>query len=188
MESAPLYIIIYHYNIMKCTIWRMLFFFLSQTCRSLSTWFFWTPLTAPLRSSRFSALSAPFSALLTCSDFNIQDGWAAKHDQISIKLPPNLLENFYMHSPRALYICVVAWILWHDFFSPDTKMLRLLPAAYGDGVYLPSGEDRPNPHVVASAVFDGETGHPSYRNRTAFLVFFGEQFKWHYTPPCWRYT
>jgi len=53
-------------------------------------------------------------------------------------------------------------------------MLRLLPPAYGDGVYLPSGADRPNAHVVASAVFDGETGHPSYRNRTAFLVFYGE--------------
>jgi len=91
-------------------------FFLSQTCRSLSIWFFWTPLTAPLRSSRFSALSASFSAPLTYSDFNIQDGWAAKHDEISIKLPPNLLENFYTHSTRALYICVVAWILWHDFF------------------------------------------------------------------------
>ena len=56
----------------------------------------------------------------------------------------------------------------------DTRMLRLLPPAYGDGVYSPAGADRPNPHLIADAVFDGETGSPSYRNRTAFLVFFGE--------------
>jgi len=54
-------------------------------------------------------------------------------------------------------------------------MLRLLPPAYGDGVYAPAGADRPNPHLIAQAVFDGETGHPSYKNRTALLVFFGEK-------------
>jgi len=54
-------------------------------------------------------------------------------------------------------------------------MLRLLPPAYGDGVYQPSGADRPNPHDIARAVFDGETGHGSYKNRTALLVFFGQK-------------
>jgi len=53
-------------------------------------------------------------------------------------------------------------------------MLRLLPPAYGDGVYAPAGADRPNPHLIAQAIFDGQTGHPSYRNCTALLVFFGE--------------
>jgi len=53
-------------------------------------------------------------------------------------------------------------------------MLRLLPPAYGDGVYAPAGADRPNPHDIARAVFDGKTGEPSYKNRTALLVFFGK--------------
>jgi len=60
-------------------------------------------------------------------------------------------------------------------YLSDTKMLRLLPAAYGDGVYSPAGADRPNPHDIARAVFDGKTGKPSYKNRTALLVFFGEK-------------
>ena len=60
------------------------------------------------------------------------------------------------------------------FSFSDTAMLRLLPPAYGDGVYLPAGADRPNPHDIAQAVFNGDTGHPSYKNRTALLVFFGE--------------
>jgi len=64
-------------------------------------------------------------------------------------------------------MCVCAWL-------SDTKMLRLLPPAYGDGVYAPSGADRPNAHDIARAVFDGDTGSPSNKNRTALLVFFGE--------------
>jgi len=56
----------------------------------------------------------------------------------------------------------------------DTRMLRLLPPAYGDGVYAPSGADRPNPHDIANAVFTGQSGHGSYNGRTALLVFFGE--------------
>ena len=53
-------------------------------------------------------------------------------------------------------------------------MLRRLPAAYKDGSYEPSGESRPNPIELSDALMNGTTGKPSYRNRTALLVFFGE--------------
>ena len=55
----------------------------------------------------------------------------------------------------------------------DTQLLRRLPAAYSDGVYLPSGKDRPEPIEVSLGIMAGVTGKPSYRNKTAFLVFFG---------------
>lgn len=53
-------------------------------------------------------------------------------------------------------------------------MLRRLPAAYADGVYEPSGRDRPNPMAISQAVMSGPTGKRSERDRTAFLVFFGK--------------
>jgi len=62
-----------------------------------------------------------------------------------------------------------------DWGASDTPLLRLLPHAYSDGVYSPSGADRPNPIEISQIVFNGSTGLPSYRNRTALLVFFGQQ-------------
>ena len=57
----------------------------------------------------------------------------------------------------------------------DMPMFRRLPHAYADGVYEPSGKDRPNPIQISRAVMNGSTGQPSARSRTAFLVFFGEK-------------
>jgi dual oxidase len=62
-----------------------------------------------------------------------------------------------------------------EWGAADTALQRLLPPAYADGAYAPSGAKRANPLEVARAVFDGPTGRPSYRNRTALLVFFGQQ-------------
>jgi len=56
----------------------------------------------------------------------------------------------------------------------DTQMLRRVPPAYSDGVYALAGFHRPNPMDISLSVFNGTTGLPSYRNRTALLVFFGE--------------
>jgi hypothetical protein len=55
----------------------------------------------------------------------------------------------------------------------ETQMLRKVPPVYSDGSYEPAGDDRPPPMNVSRVVFIGETGHQSYKNRTAFMVFFG---------------
>ncbi|XP_077997407.1 dual oxidase 1-like [Glandiceps talaboti] len=62
-----------------------------------------------------------------------------------------------------------------DWGAADTTLTRGLPADYSDGVYQPAGNDRPNPRQIANAVMSGWTGHGSYLNRTALLVFFGQQ-------------
>ncbi|KAL3866800.1 hypothetical protein ACJMK2_044068 [Sinanodonta woodiana] len=62
-----------------------------------------------------------------------------------------------------------------DWGAIDGQLLRRSPAAFSDGVYEPSGQDRPNPFKISMQVHDGEAGLGSLRNRTAFLVFFGQQ-------------
>ena len=64
-------------------------------------------------------------------------------------------------------------------FSPffiflDGQLLRKSVVAYSDGVYMPSGADRPSPFAISKEGHEGPPGLGSLRNRTAFLVFFGE--------------
>ncbi|XP_006818582.2 dual oxidase-like, partial [Saccoglossus kowalevskii] len=63
----------------------------------------------------------------------------------------------------------------HDWGAADRPLTRTMLAAYSDGVYQPSGDDRPNPREISEAVMKGWTGEGSYVNRTALLVFFGQQ-------------
>ena len=46
--------------------------------------------------------------------------------------------------------------------------------AYSDGVYMPSGKERPNPFEISYAGHHGPPGLGSMRNRSAFMVFFGK--------------
>ncbi|XP_052282724.1 dual oxidase 2-like isoform X1 [Dreissena polymorpha] len=62
-----------------------------------------------------------------------------------------------------------------DWGAIDGQLLRKSPVAYSDGVYMPSGQDRPNPFEISRAGHKGPPGLGSLRNRTAFLVFFGQQ-------------
>lgn len=62
-----------------------------------------------------------------------------------------------------------------DWGAVDGQLLRRSPVAYSDGVYEPSGGDRPNPFEISKAAHQGRGGLPSLRNRTAFMVFFGQQ-------------
>ncbi|KAK2164701.1 hypothetical protein LSH36_60g05053 [Paralvinella palmiformis] len=57
----------------------------------------------------------------------------------------------------------------------DTQLFRKVPPAYSDGTYEPSGQDRPSPMNLSRIVFTGPTGYKSYKGRTAFMVFFGQQ-------------
>jgi hypothetical protein len=56
----------------------------------------------------------------------------------------------------------------------DTPLLRSLPAAYKDGVYEPSGHDRPNPLELSEKLLKGVIGTKSRTGKTALLVFFGK--------------
>ncbi|XP_033120692.1 dual oxidase-like isoform X2 [Anneissia japonica] len=59
--------------------------------------------------------------------------------------------------------------------AADMPLRRLVPPAYSDGSYKPSGNNRPSPLEVSEAVMKGETGHQSFLNRTVMMTFFGQQ-------------
>lgn len=62
-----------------------------------------------------------------------------------------------------------------DWGAIDGQLLRKSKVAYSDGVYMPSGKERPNPFEISYAGHHGPAGLGSLRNRTAFMVFFGQQ-------------
>lgn len=56
-----------------------------------------------------------------------------------------------------------------------SRLQRLVPASYADGVYQPLGEPHlPNPRALSNAAMRGPAGLASLRNRTVLGVFFGE--------------
>lgn len=58
---------------------------------------------------------------------------------------------------------------------PGSRLQRLVPASYADGVYQPLREPHlPNPRHLSNMVMRGPAGQPSLRNRTVLGVFFGE--------------
>ncbi|XP_076805586.1 dual oxidase 2-like isoform X1 [Clavelina lepadiformis] len=57
----------------------------------------------------------------------------------------------------------------------EGPLTRRVESHYADGTYAPSGGDRPNPRSVSEETMSGLTGEGSYVNRTALLVFFGQQ-------------
>ncbi|XP_069480819.1 dual oxidase 1-like [Ambystoma mexicanum] len=58
--------------------------------------------------------------------------------------------------------------------AADSRLLRLLPAQYGDGVYQAVQEPNlPNPREISNVAMKGGSGLPSARNRTVLGVFFG---------------
>jgi len=61
----------------------------------------------------------------------------------------------------------------------DTPLLRRKPAAYEDGVYEPSGHDRPNPLELSEELLKGDIGTQSRTGKTALLVFFGKGLENH---------
>lgn len=52
--------------------------------------------------------------------------------------------------------------------------MRLMPARYWDGVYLPVQEPAvPNPRRLSRLLVGGPSGLPSTRNQTVLSLFFG---------------
>ncbi|XP_071953230.1 dual oxidase 2-like [Antedon mediterranea] len=54
----------------------------------------------------------------------------------------------------------------------DSKLLRSIPAAYSDGVYMPSGLYRPNPLNISCHITSGVSSGFSKMNKNTLLVFF----------------
>ncbi|XP_053317810.1 dual oxidase 1-like [Spea bombifrons] len=58
--------------------------------------------------------------------------------------------------------------------SAGSRLLRLLPAEYSDGVYQAMSEPQlPNPRKISNLAMKGDSGISSNRNRTVVGVFFG---------------
>jgi len=57
----------------------------------------------------------------------------------------------------------------------DTPLLRRLPAVYEDGVYKPSGSNRPEPLEISEKLLSGKIGSKSRTGKNALLVFFGKK-------------
>nr|XP_033776119.1 dual oxidase 1-like [Geotrypetes seraphini] len=65
-------------------------------------------------------------------------------------------------------------LAYHSRGSAGTRLLRLLPANYADGVYQVVQEPHlPNPRRISNVAMQGKSGLPSARNRTVLGVFFG---------------
>ncbi|XP_004687898.1 PREDICTED: dual oxidase 1 [Condylura cristata] len=65
-------------------------------------------------------------------------------------------------------------LMEHRWGSKDSRLQRLVPATYADGVYQPLGEPHlPNPRDLSNTAMRGPAGQPSLRNRTVLGVFFG---------------
>lgn len=62
-------------------------------------------------------------------------------------------------------------------YSPTSgsRLQRLVPATYADGVYQPLEEPHlPNPRELSNTAMKGPAGQASLQNRTVLGVFFGE--------------
>ncbi|NXC82970.1 DUOX2 oxidase, partial [Cercotrichas coryphoeus] len=65
-------------------------------------------------------------------------------------------------------------LLHHSYGAVGTRLLRLLPAHYADGVYQALQEPHvPNARQLSNAAARGPSGLPSRRNTTVLAVFFG---------------
>uniref|UniRef100_A0A2I3I0L4 NAD(P)H oxidase (H2O2-forming) n=1 Tax=Nomascus leucogenys TaxID=61853 RepID=A0A2I3I0L4_NOMLE len=65
-------------------------------------------------------------------------------------------------------------LMEHKWGSKSSRLQRLVPASYADGVYQPLGEPHlPNPRDLSNTISRGPAGLASLRNRTVLGVFFG---------------
>uniref|UniRef100_A0A4X1VH22 NAD(P)H oxidase (H2O2-forming) n=1 Tax=Sus scrofa TaxID=9823 RepID=A0A4X1VH22_PIG len=65
-------------------------------------------------------------------------------------------------------------LMEHKWGSKGSRLQRLVPASYADGVYQPLGEPHlPNPRDLSNTAMRGPAGQASLRNRTVLGVFFG---------------
>ncbi|XP_073474996.1 dual oxidase 1-like isoform X2 [Aquarana catesbeiana] len=65
-------------------------------------------------------------------------------------------------------------LIQHKRCSAGSRLMRLMPPAYSDGVYQAMQEPHlPNPRKLSNVAMKGDSGQSSQRNRTVLGVFFG---------------
>ncbi|XP_058521328.1 dual oxidase 1 [Ochotona princeps] len=65
-------------------------------------------------------------------------------------------------------------LMEHRWGSKGSRLKRLVPASYADGVYQPLGEPHlPNPRDLSNTITRGPAGLASLQNRTVLGLFFG---------------
>ncbi|XP_053449568.1 dual oxidase 1 isoform X3 [Nycticebus coucang] len=65
-------------------------------------------------------------------------------------------------------------LMEHRWGSKGSRLQRMIPASYADGVYQPLGEPYlPNARDLSNTAMKGPAGQASQRNRTVLGVFFG---------------
>ncbi|XP_069837963.1 dual oxidase 2-like isoform X3 [Dendropsophus ebraccatus] len=65
-------------------------------------------------------------------------------------------------------------LAYHSMGSKGSKLMRLIPASYSDGVYQIATEPQlPNPREISNAVMNGPSGQSSSQNLTVMAVYFG---------------
>ena len=54
-------------------------------------------------------------------------------------------------------------IAYPDWGAVNTNLLRLTEVDYADGVFMPGGQNRPNPRAVSNALFQQDALHNDQR-------------------------
>ncbi|HEX7026688.1 MAG TPA: peroxidase family protein, partial [Gammaproteobacteria bacterium] len=57
---------------------------------------------------------------------------------------------------------------------PESRLRRVLPAAYADGVYALAGPNRPNPRLISNRVMAQSQSFPNSRNASSFVWQWGQ--------------
>ncbi|XP_049754036.1 dual oxidase 1 isoform X2 [Elephas maximus indicus] len=88
--------------------------------------------------------------------------WASVVSQNSISWEVQRFDGWYNN------------LVEHRWGSKGSRLQRLVPASYADGVYQPLGEPHlPNPRAISNTAMRGPAGQASLQNRTVLGVFFG---------------
>jgi hypothetical protein len=81
-------------------------------------------------------------------------------------------------STKLVIMCVDIFLslVWSSTIAELALLIKYSTSNWieSDGVYHPSGADRPNPFLLSKAAHHGEAGLGSKRSRNAMLVFFGK--------------
>ncbi|XP_027725983.1 dual oxidase 2-like [Vombatus ursinus] len=101
-------------------------------------------------------------------------GCPTKGEKTRNFLPPGAQESLTISWEVQRYDGWFNNLRHHDWGSAGSRLQRLVPATYSDGVYQPLGEPHlPNSRSISNVAMKGASGNASLRNRTVLGVFFG---------------
>ena len=80
---------------------------------------------------------------------------------------------YHIRHNRASITSPMTSISIFNCFLVVTRLTRRVPSQYEDGVYQPSGFDRPNPFTLSKELMNGNSSG-CVTNKNVLLVFFGK--------------